>query len=327
MKLLCTGGSGFIGSNLIRELLSSGVDLINIDIAEPKQEEHRKYWQHCNILDSNHLADIFEKFQPTHVVHLAARTVMAGKSLADFQDNTIGTANVLGAIKNTPSVSRVIITSSQHVRKPGSVLPQNDFDFIPHGLYGESKVITEKLTWEANLSCCWTIIRPTTVWGPLNSVLPNGLWKVMRKGYYFHPRKDPVVRSYGYVKNVIWQVSKILDAPETMVNGKVYYVGEEPIKQIEWINAFSNTLTGRDVLQVPKFIIYLLALTGDVLSSIGIKFPMDGPRFFNLTTSNPVPLSPVIDAFGTPPYSLDEGVSETVKWLNENAWANKVRGK
>ncbi len=320
LKFLCTGGSGFIGSHLVNQLSASGIELINIDIAEPKQEEHRKYWRDCNILDFNHLAEIFAKFQPTHVVHLAARTVMGGKSLADFRENTEGTANVLEVIKNTPSVSRVIITSSQHVRKPGSGLPQNDFDFIPHGLYGESKVITEKLTWEANLSCCWTIIRPTTVWGPLNSVLPNGLWKVMRKGYYFHPRNDPVVRSYGYIKNVIWQMSKILEAPEIMVNGKVYYVGEEPIKQIEWINAFSNALIGREVLQVPKFFIYLLALVGDALDCMGVKFPMDGPRFFNLTTSNPVSISPIIDAFGIPPYSMNNGVLETVRWLRENVW-------
>jgi len=318
MRIVCTGGSGFIGTHLIDHLLRSGFELLNIDIAEPKKKEHLNYWRDCNILDVDRLGSLFTAFQPSHVVHLAARATMEGKSLSDFRDNTVGTANLLEIIKKTPGISRVIITSSQHVRKPGSGLPRTDLDFAPHGFYGESKVITEKVTREACLTCGWTIIRPTTIWGPCHPYLPGGLWKWMRKGLYIHPGNDPVIRSYGYVKNIAWQISKLLSAPQSVVHGKVFYLGDEPMRQVDWINAFSNALIHRDVFQFPKELIHLLAYAGDVAGWVGIRFPMDSLRYFNLTTTNPVPITPVIHALGLPPYSLQAGVEETVKWLKEN---------
>ena len=317
MKILCTGGSGFIGTHLVDRFLTKDNEFINIDIAEPKKESHNPYWYECNILDCENLKKIFTEFQPTHVVHLAAHATMEGKTLDDFRDNTIGTANLLEAIKLTPSVSRAVITSSQHVRKPGSGFPKSDDDFVPHGLYGESKVITEKLTREAGLTCVWTIIRPTTVWGPWHPFLPKGLWYLVSRGLYFHPNNDLVVRNYGYVKNVVWQIGEIMQAPSSLVDRKVYYLGDNSIKQVDWINAFSRAFRGRDVLLVPKEWIHLLARIGDVFRLAGLRFPMDSSRYFNLTTTNPVPISPTIESFGNPPYSLDEGIQETAHWLKD----------
>ena len=313
--MICTGGSGFIGTHLVDALLGSGIELLNIDIAPPKRDGHNAYWRDCNILDMGRLRDIFVEFQPSRVIHLAARTSQEGRSLDDFQDNTIGTANVLEATRLTPGVSRIIVTSSQHVRKPGSGLPKNDEDYVPHGLYGESKVITEQVTRNAKLDCEWTIIRPTSIWGPMHPVYPAGLWRLIKKGWYLHPRNDPVMRSFGYVENAIWQIEQILTAPAALVNRKTYYVGDEVTRQVDWINAFSRALTGRRVRTAPRSFIYLLAVLGDVLRHLGIGFPMNSSRFFNLTTQNPVPMVPTLKAFGMPPVSLSRGIETTVRWL------------
>lgn len=320
MKIICTGGSGFIGTHLLDSILDKEIELLNIDIKPPQKKEHFHYWRLCNILDGEYLDSIFSEFQPSHIVHLAARASTVGKTMSDFLDNTVGTKNVLNAIKKTPSIERVVITSTQHVRKPGSGYPKNDIDFAPHGLYGASKVITENLTRQAKLDCTWTIIRPTTIWGPLHPYLPHGLWKYMKNGLYFHPRNDPVVRSYGFVKNVIWQIEKILQAPSSTVDRKVFYVGEKPIKQVEWINSFSKALTNKSVSIVPKQFVHMLAWVGDSLGKVGIKFPMDSPRYFNLTTTNPVPLEPIFNAFGAPPISLADGIQETIFWLDERGY-------
>ena len=314
-RILCTGGSGFIGTHMVETYIENNAEFINIDIAEPKIKNHNPFWRECNILDLDCLGKLFQEFQPTHVIHLAARATTEGKNLNDFQDNILGTANLLKAIQATPSISRVVITSSQHVRKPGSGLPGSDEDFVPHGLYGQSKVLTEQFTRTANLQCTWTIIRPTTVWGPWHPFLPSGLWKLMKKNMYFHPKNDPIIRSYGYVKNVVWQINKLLQAPANLVNSKVFYVGDEPIKQSVWIDAFSNALTGHTANKIPQEWIHLLAKMGDTLETVGIRFPMNSPRYFNLTTTNPVPLEPIIDLFGQPPFSLDAGIKETTLWL------------
>jgi len=314
LRVLCTGGSGFIGVHLCHSLIEQGFSLINFDKNQPKNDEHLCFWHNGDILDAGSTTRIFSEFQPTHVIHLAARTVLEGKSLDDFRDNTDGTANVLAAIKSCNSVSKVIITSTQHVFKPGPNLPKSDDDFDPYGLYGESKVITEKLTRAAALNACWTIIRPTNIWGPWHPQYPRGLWNLMRKGFYFHPKHDPVVRSYGYVKNVVWQIERIFQAPADSVNQRMYYVGEKPINQSDWVRAFSIAISGKPAYLLPKNIIYVLALIGDVAAMFGIKFPMYSDRYRNLTTTNPVPMEPIFDQFGSPPYSMEEGIRETVEW-------------
>ena len=315
MKILCTGGSGFIGTHFMDWFLEKGIDVLNVDIKAPQKTEHLKSWVECDILNYENLKAVFTDYQPTHVVHLAARAVMEGKSLDDFKENTDGTKNILEITKITQSVSRIIVTSSQHVRKPGSELPHHDNDFEPLGLYGQSKVITEQLTRQADLKCVWTIIRPTNIWGPYHPLFEAGLWRVIKKGLYFHPSGKPIIRSYGYVGNVIWQIEKILHAPDGIVNTKMFYVGEAPSDQLDWLNAFSKALTGTNVKVVPKNIIFLLAITGDFLSIFHIKFPMYAERFRNLTTSNFVPVQRTLDTFGQPPYSLEDGIRETVSWL------------
>lgn len=314
-KILVTGGSGFIGTTLIESIDNPDFEIKNIDISFPKKKSHNKFWEKCNILDKENLKKIFLDYEPVYVVHLAARATTNGQSLDDYPDNTIGTKNVLDAINETPSIQRVIITSSQHVRKPGSGLPQHDSDYVPHGPYGESKVVTEQLTRSAKLSCEWIIIRPTTIWGPYHPFLPSGLWRLMSKGLYFHPKNDPVVRSYGYVKNTAWIIKKLLEAPSELVDKRTFYVGDEPIKQEEWIDAFSMALAGRPAPKVSKEYIKFLSKIGDLLSVIKIPFPMNSPRFFNLTTTNPVPINPVIRNFGKPPYTLQESIQETTEWL------------
>ena len=69
---------------------------------------------------------------------------------------------------------------------------------------------------------------------------------------------------------------------------------------------------------VPVSGIRLLAKIGDVLKAVGLRFPMYSARFENLVTPNPVPVEPTLELLGTPPYSLDNGVDETVEWLKSN---------
>ncbi len=317
MKILVTGGSGFIGTNLIGELCKEGHDIINIDIAEPKIAEQGRYWVNLDILDREKLTRLFMEQLPTHIVHLAARTDTDGTKLEDYEVNTRGTENILAAIKETESIQRVIITSTQFVNQYNGI-PKDDLDFSPHTIYGETKVLNEIATRNSELDCIWTIIRPTNIWGPWHLRYPHEFWRVMGKGLYFHPGNEVVIRSYGYVKNVVYQIMEILGASPNKVSGKVYYVGDQPIELLDWVNGFSIMQTGKKVRIVPSILVKVLALLGDVLSTVHVKFPITSSRYNSMTTSNGVPMDKAFDAFGIPPYTLDEGISDTVDWLIVN---------
>jgi nucleoside-diphosphate-sugar epimerase len=319
-KILVTGGSGFIGTNFIDLMLDRDAMLFNVDIRPPIREEHHKLWKECDLLDQSKLRQILSDNRPTEVVHLAARTDTIGTTIEDYRANTEGTANLLAEIKEIPSISRVIITSTQFVYGPGS-LPKDDVDFSPHTVYGRSKVLCEQMTRAARLECkcTWTIVRPTNIWGPWHPRYPNEFWKVLKRGLYIHPGKTPVIRSYGYVWNVAHQIAQILESAPILVNKKVFYLGDPPGPILDWVNAFSRALTGREVRTVPRSFVRILSIIGDALSRVGVPFPIYTSRFQSMTQDYLTPMGNTFSTFGLPPFSLDEGVRETVLWLKRQS--------
>ena len=317
VKYLVTGGSGFIGTNLIEELLEQGHELLNIDIAAPKIEAHGSFWKRVDILDLERLRRAFLDFMPTHVIHLAARTDTDGRHLDEYEVNTRGTENVLAAIRGTASVQRVIVTSTQFVNQYHGT-PKDEFDFAPHTAYGESKVITEELTRQAKLEAVWTIIRPTNIWGPWHLRYPHEFWRILGKGLYLHPGSGQIVRSYGYVKNVVYQIMRIFESMPESVSSRVYYVGDEPIELLAWVNGFSIRQTGKRVRVVPAHFLRALALLGDALALLHVGFPLTSSRFRSMTTSNPVSMAETMKVLGQPPFSLEDGIADTVRWLRRH---------
>jgi nucleoside-diphosphate-sugar epimerase len=315
MKILITGGSGFIGTNLTQFLANQNIEFCNLDIAPPKVTALNKFWINCDILDARILEEKFKSFMPTAVVHLAAETnTDPDKTMEDYRVNTEGSLNVIQAIRSINSVERIVFTSTQFVNQSAKG-PQHDEDFDPHTIYGESKIIMEKHLRSADLNAVWTVIRPTNIWGPWHLRYPFEFWKILAENKYFHPGRQKVMRSYGYVGNVVHQIVSILEMPKTKINRKIYYVGDRPIDLYSWVNGFSIAQTGNQVKVLPRFFIFLLAITGDLLRLFKIKFPITLSRYRSMTTDNPAFMDKTFDELGEPKYSLQEGINETVQWL------------
>lgn len=314
MKILLTGGSGFIGTNFVG-MYRCFYDIVNLDLRPPPVEAYRKHWVDCDILDRRRLVDVFCAERPNAVVHLAARTDTDGVTLDDYVANTDGTRNIIFAVKAAPGIQRLMVTSTQFVNQT-SFPPANDQDFAPDTVYGQSKVITERLVRAARLPCPWVIIRPTNVWGPYHFRYQTEFWNVLRKGYYLHPAsRQPVIRSYGYVENVCWQIKRLLEVPMGDFHGQVYYVGDRPIDLREYVDLWSRKLTGRPARNVPREFLAVVAAFGTTLKFVGIRFPLTLSRLQSMTTCNPAPMEKSFNKLGDPPYSLDIGIDRTIAWL------------
>ena len=317
MRIFLTGGSGFIGTNLIAELLRRGNEVRNFDDAAPKCPEQAGCWQSGDLMDSHAVLAAVTSFAPDIVIHLAARSDCDENTTVEkgYRANTDGTANVLAAIKATPSVKRALITSSQYVAGPGR-LPDGDEDYFPHTVYGQSKVITEKLTRAAGLTCCWTLVRPTNVWGPWHPRYPREFWRIAAKGIYFHPGGAPVRRCYAYVGNVVWQMLRVLDLPEDVVNGRTFYVGDEVDDIYEWASGFCVALCGRAAPKIPRPLLRLVALAGDAITAVtGKTFYLTSSRFRSMTSDYPTPMRTTFEVIGKGPFTLRQGIDETVRWI------------
>ena len=305
-----------MGTHLVSDFLSDNVEIVNLDIEKPMISEHGKYWKKINLLNAKRVNEVFRQLKPTHVVHLAARTDLDEvDDLDGYAVNIEGVTNVLNAIVQTESVKRVIITSSMLVCRLG-YQPSSDIDYAPINLYGESKVLTEKITRNTDPACVWTLIRPTTIWGPYHKRMEGEFFSTLRKGLYVHPGKKICLKSYGYVGNSIFQIRKLLEAAAPSIHGKTFYISDPPIDLRKWVGEFSFRLTTKQLRTAPFWTMYSVALIGDLFVRSGWKqFPLTTFRLKNMTTENVVDVRPIMSISGRLPYTVSQGVDETISWL------------
>lgn len=318
MKLLVTGGSGFIGTNLLNAVAGEFDEIINLSNEAPMVEAHRRFWREGDILDGEKLRAIFVEARPEIVIHLAARVDCDENTTVEegYRANVEGTRHLLDAVEACGSVERLVITSSQFVCRAGR-MPESETDFDPETVYGESKAVTERVTRERDPDCVWTIVRPTNVWGPYHRRYAQEFWKVLDLGLYVHPGYPTPTRSYAYVGNVVWQLRQILGAPAEVVHRRVFYLGDRPVDIFKWIDGFHREIAGRHRMRIIPFcVVKALARIGDGITALtGRPFYITSSRLRSMTTDYLTPMEPTFAAFGEPPYSLEEGIRETAQWF------------
>src|SRR5260370_39063597 len=97
-------------------------------------------------------------------------------------------------------------------------------------------------------------------------------------------------------------------APKKRVHERVYYRGDPPIDLFEWVNGFSLGQTGRRVRVAPRKLVAALAIVGDLLKLVSIRFPITSSRFRNMITANCAPMGATFELSCTEPYALEQGI-------------------
>lgn len=316
MKILITGASGFIGTNVL-EYFSVKAEVVNIDILPPRNTNHEKYWKNVNITDKKATIEAFKSFNPDYIIHLAARTDLDGNSLKSYDANVGGMLNILNAAKNCPNLKKILIASSMLVCKAG-YMPENQRDYCPTTWYGKSKVETENITWANKPACDWAILRPTSMWGAWFGVPYRNFFDMVKKRMYFHIGHTACTKTYGYIENAVYQIEQLLFADTNDENNKVFYLGDKPPICIEeWANQIAEEL-GYKVKRVPLWIIRCAAYFGDLLKLAGIHFPMTSFRLKNMSTNNIINLDNTYRIAPNPPIDRIEGIQRTLEWMSNH---------
>ena len=321
-RALVTGGSGFIGTHLVQKLLDEGFEVSNLDLKPPVLIDHRPHWSRINLLDAAALEHTFLAFRPEIVFNLAADADIKHGGDA-LRVNTSGLGSVISASRAARS-RRLIQVSTQLVVRPG-YRPTNMYDLAPYTEYGETKAASERLMWEVD-DLDWIILRPTTVWGPGHGFFTDSIWKYINRRWYLLPSgKDPI-RCFGYVANVVGQMISAARAVPAVVTGKVFYVGDVPVRSSRWLDGFSHALTGQPVRRVPAPLLRLFALAGEVSGRIGGPSPIDLGRYYRMTTDYEVPMAQSFAALGRGEVTMDQGIEETCAWLR-GRYPEEYRGR
>ena len=316
MKILVTGGSGFIGTNVIEYYLNMPeCTVCSIDIATPKIKEHEAVWKNVNLLDRESLERVVQDFSPDYVIHLAARTDLSGNSLADYTYNTIGTSNLIESLKYT-RVKKVLFASSMLVCKVGYI-PENVIDYFPVNAYGESKVAMEKLIRMRPLPFEWVIVRPTSIWGPWFGIPYRDFFDMIYKNRFFKMGGSSCTKTYGFIENAVQQIDTVL-MNKTNAD-QLYYLGDDPPININnWADLVAKELNKNALITIPIFFFYVAAVIGDILGKLNIKFPFSSFRLKNMSTDNIIPKKYLVEISNEIICNNEFAVKKTVTWLNEN---------
>lgn len=313
-KILITGGSGFIGTNLIQYYIDRYYKVLNIDFTKPKDLNQLKYWKNIDINDEDKLISAVVDFNPDYIVHLAARTDLKGTSIEDYQANMLGVTNIINAANLCGQLKKLMITSSMLVCRTGYI-PSNEFDYQPNTIYGESKVETEKITRNSKINSNWVIIRPSSIWGEYFGEPYKKYFQFIISGKYFHIGEKSCTKTYGYIGNSVYQIDRILFEENESINGNVFYIGDyEPYNIEEWSNEIASIL-GKRIIKLPFLVVILAAKFGDVLSKLKVNFPMTSFRLKNMTTDNILYLENTREVCPTLPLTRIQGVKKTLQWI------------
>ena len=69
-RIVITGGSGFIGTNLVDHFSANGHEVLNLDIAPPRKAAHQKYWMKSDLMEGASLKKNIGSFSPEFILHM-----------------------------------------------------------------------------------------------------------------------------------------------------------------------------------------------------------------------------------------------------------------
>jgi len=253
MKFVVTGGAGFIGSNLVNQLISDGNDVHVIDNFFSGKKENcnpdAKYYN-IDLSDISHFNKIVKILENADTVfHLAciARVQPSIENPIKYEmNNTIGLVNILKASVDS-KIRRFIYSSSSSVYGDNSILPQKEFfETNPMSPYGAQKLYGEILckTFSQIYSIETISLRYFNVYGENQNI--DGAYALVI-GIFLSQRKSnkPLTirgdgnqrRDFTYVGDVV-NANILASQTEINISGEIINIGNGENRSINEIASY-----------------------------------------------------------------------------------------
>jgi len=340
MKYLITGGAGFIGSALIRHLISSTNNVVlnidcltyagNLDSLESIKDSPQYFFKNIDIRNVTNLISEIQSFKPDIVMHLAAESHV-DRSIENpstfIQTNIIGTYNLLEAVRiYLDSAPKDILENFRfhHISTDevyGDLATLEDFfteetPYAPSSPYSASKASSDHLVraWGRTFNIPFVITNCSNNYGPFHfpeKLIPHTILNAL------HGKPIPVygkgdqIRDWLYVED--HAIALNLVATKGCL-GETYNIGGyNEKKNIEVVESICNILEEL-APKKPKDIKYYKDLISFVSDRPGhdLRYAIDASKITN-------------DLDWRPHETFDTGLRKTVLWYLENTeWWERV---
>lgn len=304
MKILITGGAGFIAYHLTRELEKRGNDVVGIDnfndyydvkLKEARAERLKKVI-FCDLINKAHLDNVVKTEKPDVVIHLAAyagvrHSLEHPRKYIDV--NIVGTQNLI-EVCEANNVKKVVYASTSCVMA-GNALPWKEDEPTGHQLnpYGFSKRTNEcqfktsKIENTVGLRF-FTVYGP---WGRPDMALFTFTKNIIEGKPIVAFNYGNMIRDFTYVDDIVNGVCIVTEA--NIANGEIFNIGRgEQVQLMDFIQHIEKNVGKEAIVDLQP------------------KHPADTQATWSDTTK--------LQALGyQPTVSIGEGVENFVKWYKE----------
>ncbi len=312
MKVLVTGGSGFIGTRLIDELLKAGHEVKIFD-----KRDSKKYPNLVILGDVRDKEALIKASRGMDVIYnLAAEHADNVTPISLYEEVNVGGAKNVVEAADANGIKKIIFTSSVAIYGLNRGEPDESFDAMPFNEYGRTKYEAEKvfLKWlEKDEGRSLVIIRPSVIFGENNR---GNVYNLMRQIYldkFIMVGSGENKKSMGYVGNIAKLLLDMIDAKEGLT---LYNFADKPdLKGIEIVNIIRNEMKKGEIkFKIPYFIGLLGGYAFDLASKItGKKFPISSIRIKKFAADTTISTKRLQESGFKPPYSLEEGLRRMVR--------------
>ena len=307
-----TGATGFLGANLVAELVAQGANVVCLqrDEVQPNSLDLLRLRNSVTVIngsvdDGPLMERILNEYEIGAVFHLAAQALVGAANrspVSTFESNVRGTYLLLEACRLSKTVDRVIVASSDKAYGSHDELPYSeDFKLNAVYPYDVSKACTDLISqsFAHTFGLPVAVTRSANIYGPadinLSRIIPGTILSIL-KGERPIIRSDGTpVRDFIYTADIVAGYLLLAENIEK-VKGEAFNFGSgEPISMIDLVNKIVSQMNSE--------------LAPDVLLKDKIANEIDAQYL----SSDKVNLM-----FGwSPKVTIDEGIGRTIDWYRE----------
>ncbi len=277
MSILVTGGTGYIGSHTVVELLNAGEEVIIVDNLYNSKlcvldrietiTGRRPAFYEVDLLDMTALRSVFEKHTDIDsVIHFAGLKAVGEsvkKPILYYHNNLTGTFNLLNCMQEYHVCNIVFSSSATVYGTPKSVPITEDFPLSTTNPYGETKLMIERI-----------LADTANAWGEMSAVCLR----------YFNPIGAHESGLMG-------------EDPKGIPNNLLPYVARVAAGKLEKVTVFGDDYPTPDGTGVRDYI-HVVDLAKAHLAAIKYAAGRTGVDYINIGTGNGYSVLDVIRAFG-----------------------------
>lgn len=311
MKILVTGGAGYIGSHTCVELLNAGYDIVVLDNLCNSSEKSLNVvkeitgkdfpFYKVDLLDYDAVEKVFEENKIDAVIHFAGLKAV-GESVSIpityYHNNITGTLNLVDIMQKHGVFNIVFSSSATVYGMPKTVPITEDFPLSTTNPYGSTKLMIERILEDIHTS--------------------NPKWSITLLRYF-----NPI----GAHKS-----GKMGEDPKGIPNNLLPYVAQVAVGKLEYVHVFGNDYPTKDGTGVRDYI-HVVDLALGHIKAIEKKTNVPGVHIYNLGTGNGYSVLEIVKAFSKAcgkdlPYKIEarrpgdiaECYADPSKALNELGW-------